>query len=454
MEKTEILIIGGCAAGMSAAAAARRENENISITVLEKGKYISYGSCAIPYYIEGVIPDWQPLVHHTPDEFKMKRNINVLIHAQAEHIDTENKVVTYLYKEKQEQIKYDKLLIAVGGTPFDPFKIAGKYKNLFVCRNVEHAQEIRKASDEMKNKKAIVLGSGYIGLEVACAFKSKGMQVQVFERNDNILSGFIPEISSQAFEYLTEKGIVINKNESVKDFVVENETVKKVVTDKGEYDADLILLAIGAKPATDFIKETGIELGKLGEVVINKSMETNIKDIWSAGDCAGTYNAFTGKYIYFPLAQGANKQGKIAGINMASGKKLELKGVVKSQAMKLFGLEIASVGFNLDEAKENGFNAKMTTIESFTKAYKHLGGGKIKISLIYDFDDGTILGAQLIGASTTAIRVDIFTVAIYNKMKVNEFWNMDLVYVPPVAPVYDSCLIAARQAINEIGMES
>ncbi len=454
MEQVDMLVIGGCAAGMSAAAAARRENKGLSITVLEKGKYISYGSCAIPYYIEGVIPDWEPLVHHSPGEFKEKRNVNVLIHAEATKVDTKTKIVTYKHEGTEKQIKYDKLLISTGGYPFDPFGAEGKYENLFVCRNVEHAQAIKQASDGMEGKKAIVLGSGYIGLEVACAFKSKGLDVEVFERNPYILAGFIPEISEKAYEYLTENGININRNESVTDFISENGKVKKVVTDKGEYKADIILLAIGARPATDFLKDTGIETGKFGEIVIDKSMRTNVKYVWSAGDCAGTFNAFTGKYTYFPLAQGANKQGKIAGINMATGNNHELTGVVKSQAMKLFELEIASVGLTSEEAKEHGFSPKITTIESFTKAYKHLGGGKIQISLIYDENHGTILGAQMIGEQGTGIRVDIFTVAIYNKMKVDEFWNMDLVYVPPIAPVYDSTLIAARKAMNELGLNS
>lgn len=445
-----MLVIGGCAAGMSGASAARRENENLTITVLEKGKYISYGSCAIPYYIEGRIPDWKPLVHHTPEEFKEKRNINVLINAEAKSVNTEKKIVTYIYKDKEEQIQYNKLLISTGAHPFDPFKANEKYSNLYLCRNVEDAIRIKEASDKGSTKKAIVLGSGYIGLEVACAFKEKGIDVEVFDMSDHILRGYIPEIYNEAYDYLINKGIKINLSEGVKDFKGDDGVLETVITDKNEYTADIVLLAIGARPSTDFLIDTDIELGPYGEIKIDKSMQTNVKDVFAAGDCAGTYNAFSGEYTYFPLAQTANRQGKIAGINIAMNKLFTLKGVVKTQAMKLFDIEIGSVGFSPDEAKERGYDPEVVTIQSYTKAYKHLGSGKIKISLIFNKKDGLILGAQMIGAEGTGLRVNIFTAAMFSKMTVEDFWNMDLVYVPPVAPVYDSTLVAARAAMNKL----
>lgn len=451
MENTDILVIGGCAAGMSGAAAARRENKNLKIVVLEKGKFISYGSCAIPYYIEGIIPDWKPLVHHTPEEFKKERNIDVRTHAEAVKLITETKTVFYLHEGQEKEIKYDKLLIATGGAPFDPFNVRGKYENLFLCRNVEDAIAIRKSVEGLSGKKAVVLGSGYIGLELACAFKNRGLEVEILERDNSILRGFLPVIANEALAYLDKKGIHIHLSESVTGFAGEGK-VEKVITEKGEYSADIVLMAIGAKPANEFLKNSGLGFGSFGELKIDKSMRTNIMDIWAAGDCAGTYNAFTGEYTYFPLAQTANRQGKIAGENMAAGKNITLKGVVKSQAMKLFDMELGSVGLSMDEAIRLGYTPEIQTIDSFTKAYKHLGGGKIKISLIYDNNSGTILGVQLMGAEGTGLRVNVFAAAIYNRMTVEDFWNMDLVYVPPIAPVYDPTLVAARAAMNQMGI--
>jgi len=448
MEYTDVLIIGGCAAGMSAAAAARRESKKISITVLEKGKFISYGSCAIPHYIEGKIPDWKLLVHHTPEEFIKERNVNVIINAEAIGIDVSKKTVTYFYDNKQNKIKYGKLLISTGARPFDPFNISRKYENTFVCRNVEDAIQIKNFVDKSKGKKVAIFGSGYVGLELACAFKERGLDVTVFEKLGRILIGYLPDISAEVQGYLTEKGIKINVGESVQDFIADGNIINKVKTDKNEYNFDLILLSIGARPSTDFLKKSGIAFGKFGEIKIDRSMKTNIQDIYSAGDCAGTYNAFTGEYIYFPLAQTANKQGKIAGMNMAGDKELTLNGVVKTQGISLFDLELASTGLSIDEAKSLGFDVGIETINSFTRAYRDLGGKKIKISIFYDKKAGLILGAQMIGGEGTALRANMFALAIYAKMNVQDFWNIDTVYVPSVAPVYDATLIAARAAFN------
>jgi NADPH-dependent 2,4-dienoyl-CoA reductase/sulfur reductase-like enzyme len=412
--------------------------------------HISYGSCAIPYYIEGRIKEWQSLVHHTPEEFIKKRNIDVRIKSPVLKVDFDESRVTYLSGGEEKIIGYKKLLISTGAYPVDPFKVEGKYDNLFVCRDVEHAKSIRNASAGAKGRKALILGSGYIGLEIACAFKEMGLDVNVFEKADHILGNFEKEISSEAYNFLLSKGIKINLTEGVVDFKSDGKSVNKVITEKGEYDADIIILAIGAKPSTAFLKDTSLSFGKFGEIVIDKSMRTNIENVFAAGDCAGAYNAFTGEYTYFPLAQTANRQGKIAGVNMANNSSLELKGVVRTQAMKLFDYEIGAVGLSISEAKAAGYDADSEIISSYTKAYKELGGGKIKIMLIFDKKNGLILGAQLAGSEGTAIRTDIFAVAIYNKMSVEDLWNVDLVYVPPVAPVYDSTLVAARSAMNKL----
>ena len=437
----KFLIIGANAAGLSAASKIKRIDKDAEVTVLEKSGFISYGSCGLPYFVAGIAKRVEDLYHFTPESIKEKRGIDVLIHTEAQRIDKEKRIVYAIKDGKEVEFEYDKLLVSTGASPIKiPFPGVDLF-GIFQMRLVEDGIAMKNYIEENRPKRAVIVGGGYIGLEFAETFGHLGIDVTIVEKLPTILSTFDPEIVELVKETLKNHNVKIYEDETVMKFEGKGK-VEKVITDKREIEADLVLLSIGVRPNTGLLKDIGVELGEKGAILVNKKMETNLPHIYAAGDCATVYHMVWEKDKFYPLGPGANKGGRVAGSNMA-GVPDEFQGIVGTAIFKAFDMEVAKTGLIEREARELlGDEPKVSVIDAKSKPGYYPGGKKIRIKIISD-REGRFLGAQIAGGDVHS-RINFFATALVNKMNVKDMRYLDLPYAPPFAPVWDPALIACE----------
>jgi len=346
----KIIVVGGVAAGMSAASKIRRLDNDAEIVVYEKGPYVSYGACGLPYYVAGINDDYTKMIARTKEQFEeqgMKINLN---HEVIKVIPEKKKVIIKDLKEdKIFEDSYDKLMVSTGTVPVVP-PIKGKdLKGVYVLKTLNDGLVLRTAIEKPEVKNIVIVGGGYIGIEVAETLAHVGKNVRVVELSPRILQPFDEELTDIITEEMVKKGILLNLTEKVEEILGDTE-VSAVRTDKGIYEADLVVLAIGVKPSTSFLKDSGIALAKNGAVVIDREMRTNIQDIYSAGDCAEVYNKVKEENSFIPLGTTANKCGRIAGENML-GKHIKYVGTLGSAAIKVLNYELGRTGMSESEQK-------------------------------------------------------------------------------------------------------
>lgn len=448
MAAERLVIIGGVAAGMSAATRARRLRSDLDITVLEKGGDVSYGACGLPFYLSGDIQAADDLVVYTADYFREKRGINVLLHHEATQIEPGRKLVQALKERSQPlAIPYGKLVIATGGAP--AINIPGTdLPGVFTCANLEGAIRLRRFLEEKHPQRAVIVGSGYIGLEVADAFSKRSLNVTLVGRSSQILDGFAPEICARAEEALASHSIRVIKNVSVQSISAAPQSGELYVHHAaGSESAGVVVLATGLQPQTALAESAGVHLGPTGAIAVDNRMQTNVNAIYAAGDCVETRHLVSGKPVYFPLGTTANKQGRVAGENAAGGH-ATFEGIVGTLATKVFGLEFARTGLSVEEARAGGFQPDSVAIETLAHA-KYLGGGRQTAVLVWDRSSGRLLGFQVASPGGGAKRVDAAAVALHARMSISEIPNLDLSYAPPFAGVWEALLIAAKEAINK-----
>ncbi|SNQ60714.1 NAD(P)/FAD-dependent oxidoreductase [Candidatus Methanoperedens nitratireducens] len=341
-----LVIIGGVAAGMSAASKARRLKPDIEILVFEKGGYVSYGSCGLPYYISGMIKSPEDLVVYDAKFFREKRNIGVFLYHEAVAIQPEKHLVLVRDGKKGEvkEYQYSKLLIATGARAFVPPIKGTDLEGIFTIRLLPDGIKIKDFLREKSPKKALIIGAGYIGMEMAETLMRLGIKVTMVARGHNILGTMESEISKIVEDELGRNGVTLLKSTQVEEFKGENGYLRSAVLNNGEtIDIDMALVATGVRPNSGIAKEAGIELGSKGAVRVNERMETNVPNIYSAGDCAEAYHQVLKRQFYLPLGTIANKQGKVAGENMVGGD-ASFKGVVATSTFKVFDLQVARTG--------------------------------------------------------------------------------------------------------------
>lgn len=447
----KLIVIGGTAAGLSAASKAKRENPALEITVFEKSGYISYGACGLPYFVGGVIEAPDDLVSLTIDEMTKKRGVPTYNHHEVLRIDREKKEVTVKNLKTGETFyaPYDQLVIATGASPIQP-KIPGmQAENVYYLRNVEDGIRL-KAATAKAGQRVSIIGGGFIGLEVAEELALSGLHVDVFEMLPR-LCPFLPEtFSEEVFQALAHHGVSVHLGTGVSGLTLDGDRAVSVsATDGLAYPAELVLCSIGVLPLTELARDCGLTLGLKGGIVVDGEMRTSDPDIFAAGDCVEMVNRITGKPAYIPLGTTANKQGRIAGENVVGGH-AHFPGVLGSMVTKVFDLYIACTGLSLDQARKEGFDAAQAVITQRDRASYYPGAKPAKICLIFEKGTGRVLGAQGIGGETIAGRINVFVAAITANMTVFDVNELDLVYAPPVAPVYDPILIAASQAIKGV----
>jgi NADPH-dependent 2,4-dienoyl-CoA reductase/sulfur reductase-like enzyme len=450
MAREKFVIIGGVAAGMSAASRARRRNPDLEIIVLEKGQHVSYGACGLPYYLSGEVADWNELVVYTFDYFREKRGIDVRLGHEAFEIEPGRRLVQALRPGSQPvAIPYDKLLIATGAAP--AMDIPGaNLPGVFTCSDLASAIRLREFLERKKPKSALVAGSGYIGLEVADALAQRGIEVVVLGRAENVLEGFEPEIQAKVESAAGARGVRIKMNSQVTQITPSGEGVD-AHTAGGSEHADVAILATGLVPRTSLCEAAGITIGATGAIAVDDRMQTNLNGIYAAGDCAQTQHLVSGKPVYFPLGTTANKMGRVAGENAAGGR-ARFEGIVGTLATKVFGLEVARTGLSAGEARSAGFDPGFVTIHSVSHA-KYLGGSALVATLLWDRPSGRFIGFQVAGEEGAAKRVDAAAVALHARMRVADMLHLDLSYAPPFAGVWEALLIAAGVSVKESGRD-
>lgn len=441
----KLLVIGGVAASMSAASKLRRMDEKAEITVYEKGEFLSYGACGLPYYISGENDDYRKMIARTQEQFA-ERNIKTHLQHEVLKVDTNKREVTVkdLASGKTFTDTYDKLMIGTGTFPIMPPFPGADLENVQVLKTMEDGMVLKEISRKPEVKDVVIVGGGYIGIEVVEAMKTLGKNVRVIEMGERILAPFDKEITDIAEKEIRDNGVDLNLGEKVESFSG-NGKVESVKTDKGTYKADLVLVAVGVKPATKFLEGSGIETAENGAIIIDREMRTNIEGVYAAGDCSQVYHKVLEENDYIPLGTNANKCGRLAGANIA-GSHEKYVGTLGSAAIKIFDMELGRTGLSEEDAKK----LRIGYTTEFVKAADHPSyypnQTPIWIKLICEKETNRILGAHAIGNKGVVLRIDVFAVAIHNNMAAEELGMVDLCYAPPFAGVWDAVHIASNAA--------
>jgi NADPH-dependent 2,4-dienoyl-CoA reductase/sulfur reductase-like enzyme len=449
-DSKRLLIIGGGAAGMSAAIAARRFAPEKEILVLERGPNVSFVLCGLPYFISGLVPNLNDLVVHTPQYFQSERNIEVRTGQDVKFIDAYNHSIELidLPTHRKNVLSYEKLVIAAGAQPIVPSIHGLGLEGIFALRSLENAAAIKEFVGRKPVRKAAIIGAGYIGLEMAESLKLAGVKVTIIEAGPSILPGSEPEIAALIEAELQRQGVELLKSNVV--LTIEpgqGPSVGRLTTDRGDIEADMVLVAAGARPDAAIARETGIDIGETGGIVTDEGMRTNVEGIFAAGDCVECRHLLTGRPIFLPLGTTANKQGRVAGEN-ACGGNASFPGILGSLAFCLFDTEVARTGLSEDQARVAGFTPISATVQFPSRAEFYPDAGTLTVKLIAEERTGQLLGAQMAGKGSAAKRIDVVATAIQARMTVADLIHLDLAYTPPLGTTWEGIQLAAQELLR------
>ena len=427
----KVLVLGGVAAGTKIAAKLMREDRANEVTVLNKGRNISYAGCGLPYYVGHVIENKEELIVNTPLKYEKLTGVKVLTEMEAVKVEPNQKKVSAIDLKTGEtkDFSYDKLVIAVGASPVKPPVEGCDLENVFFMRTPEDAIRLRTLIDGGSIKKAVVVGAGYIGLEIAENLKTIGVRPFVLDMAPQILApGFDKEMADYAEGKLSESGIPVVTGVTVT-AIEGNGKVEKVLTSKKAYKADLVVLSAGIRPNTAFLNDTGLEMVK-GTILTNEYGETNLPDIYAAGDCAMVHNAITGKPAWSPMGSTANIAGRIIAQNMM-GAKISYRGTLGTAVCKLPGINVGRTGLTEVQAKEEGFDPVSVGTIVDEKAHYYPGAGLLAVKMIADKSTERLLGVQVVGNGAVDKIVDIAVTGIMLKGTLTQLSDLDFAYAPP-----------------------
>lgn len=429
----KLIIIGAVAAGTSAATKARRNDRSAVITIYESDQDISYSACGLPYYIGGELDDLEVLTPRDAAYFKEKHDIDIKIQHEVVEIHPEQKTIKVknLSTGALFTDTYDQLIIATGAKAFIPDVEGIDMDHVFFLRNVQNAVAIKAFVEMKKPKKAVIAGSGSIGLEMLENLMLKNIDVTIVEKDDKITANLDPDMAAYLENILIDKGITVIKSQAV----IKIEPFRVTLEDQRTLDADMVLLATGIVPNTALAASIGIKLGESHGIIVNHHMKTNLADISACGDCIETFSAITGKPYYRPLGTTANKTGRIAG-DVLTGGSLQYQGNLSTCIFKLFDLTIASTGLSEKEALDEGYDIEIAhSIKPDKPGY--FNGDDMVIKAIADRSSQRLLGVQIIGKSGVDKRIDVFATLLTYKAKVDALFHLDLAYAPPYSTTKD-----------------
>jgi NADPH-dependent 2,4-dienoyl-CoA reductase/sulfur reductase-like enzyme len=439
-----LVVIGGDAAGLSAAAQARRLRDagELDIVVLEQGPEISYSACGIPYWIGDLVEDRDQLLARTPGDFAAQ-DVAVRTDTRAEGIDL---AAGEVVAAGGERLGYDSLLVATGGKPFRPPVAGMDADGVHGVHRLADGADIR-AAIAAGAKRAVVLGGGYIGLEMAEVLQTRGLEVTVVLADPLPMAQLDDDMGERVCAAMCGAGIDVQPNQPVREIEVGPDgAVRAVRTDEASYDTDLVVLGLGMGPETTLAREAGLALGTTGAIdVAHTQRSRSNPEVFAAGDCSQTFHRITGEAIHVALGTHANKQGRVAG-SVIGGRPARFTGVLGTAMTKVGDLEVARTGLCTTQAEEGGYDYRTELIESSTRAGYYPGAASIAVKIISERGSGLLLGAQIVGGPGSGKRIDVFATAIWAGLTAEELSGSDLSYAPPFSPTYDPVVVAARVA--------
>ena len=446
----KVLVIGGVAAGTKTAAKLKRENRDLDVTLITKGENISYAGCGLPYYVGGVIENKSDLIVNTPKSFSDLTQVEVKTGIEALSIDRDKKIVNAINLNNNEEVKfnYDKLVIATGADPVKPPIEGIDLEGVYYMRTPNDAIAVREVVENDNIKRAVVVGGGFIGLEVAENLHEMGVKTTLVEAMDHIMPGFDDEVCSYVEDELMENGIMVLTGERLISIEGDNK-VKKVRTDKRAMKADMIVMAVGIRANTKIASDCGLELETNKTIKVNEYMQTNDEDIYAVGDCVTVKNILSGKPTWSPMGSSANKEGRCVAKTI-SGEKTPFNGVLGTGIVKLLNLNAARTGLTEKDAKDSGYEVESVIVPIDDKAHYYPDSKMIIIKLIADKNSKRVLGAQIFGEGNVDKQIDIVATAITFNATISDLQNLDLAYAPPFSTAIHPLGHVANVLLNKI----
>ncbi|MFF0721157.1 FAD-dependent oxidoreductase [Micromonospora sp. NPDC003816] len=450
-----LIVVGGDAAGMAAAAQARRRRgrEDLEIVAFERGHYTSYSACGIPYWISGLVADAQQLVARDPATHREKYDIDVRLRHEVTEIDLDRREVVARDLDGGGEVRegFDTLMYATGAVPTKPDWARTDALGVFGVQTLDDGAALRTWLEaDPRPQRAVVVGGGYIGVEMAEALVRRGLSVTLVERDEQPMSTVDPDMATLVTEAMRGLGVDIRTGVQVESLGVRDGRVSEVVTDDGPIPTDVVVLGLGVRPNTALAEAAGMPLGPTGGIRVDRRMRVaEVPGVWAAGDCVETLHRVSGMPVHVPLGTHANKQGRVAGINIGGGY-ATFAGVIGTAVAKVCDLEVGRTGLRERDALAAGFEFVSVIAESTNRAGYYPGARPMTVKLIAERPSGRLLGAQIVGWTEAAKRIDTLAVALWNRMTVDDMTALDLGYAPPYAPVWDPVLVAARKAVDAL----
>ncbi len=441
----DVLIIGAVAAGTKAAAKARRQDVNISIAMVTDEEYISYAGCGLAYYLSGKIQDESQLVVRTAQQFEEAQNVKMFIKTRATSINPDEKTVTVVDLETNEEYKlgYDKLVIATGARPVLPPFPGADLERVTPLRSVSHAKQIREWIEAGEVKHAVVIGGGYIGVEVAENLVERGIDTVLVELMDHVLPNFDDDMAHFAQQQMEEHGVKVFCKTKAEEIIGENGRAVAVKTTAGTFPADLVVVAVGVRPNVKLARDAGIEIGDARAIKVDARMETSIKDIYAAGDCVECIHLLTGEPVWQPLGSIANRQGRTVGINVTGGHDRQ-EPILQSLVVKIFDLNFGRTGLSKEQALKAGYDPVTVVVPTHDIAHYFPGNKEIIIKLTADRNTGKLLGAYVVGEGVVDKTLDTFIMAMTCGGTAWQLAKTDLAYAPPYSMAMSAAIVACN----------
>ncbi len=436
MVSKHLVIVGGGAGGASTAAEAKRNDPSLHVTILQMGKFVSYASCPTPYYIGDLIKDEKKLVARTPEKF---REGGIDVQLQAEVININPHLVE---TQDGRRFPYDILVMATGTSAIVPEMPGLDLPGVYSLRNLEDAIHIKRWLNEHNARRVVIIGGGFIGLEMSEALHAAGISTTIIHKDPLPANRWDAALSTVMLEELQSHGVEFIANSSAKAIEKGKNASLCVITDQGNYEGDLVLLAIGVRPDARLAKLTGLKIGPSGAIAVNFAQQTSIENIYAVGDCCESFHKVSRRWVNIPLGDIANKQGRVAGRNIG-GRPLTFDGIVGAQSFRLFNLECAATGLSQKEAIDAGFTP-VSNITWGSAMAPALGTRKIGLKLIADQSSGKLLGAQAVGVAGAVGRINVLSVALWAGMDLDQIGWLDLAYAPPFSAAWDIIHNAAQ----------
>lgn len=438
-----LVIIGGVAAGTKAASRARRVDEEAEITLYQEEPDISISECGMPYAISGTVEKRRRLTSRTPDDF-LEKDIKVLTRHRVEKIDHENRKLSVKNLESDEVFEgvYDRLVITTGAQAIMPPIDGAELDGVFKLRFLTDLDAILGYMDRRSPKRAVVVGGGYIGLEVAENLMKAGIEVSLVEATDQVAIAYGKEVADRVCDHLRSKDVKLYTGDQVEEFIG-GDRIEGIRFGDTELATDLAIVGVGIKPRVDLAEEAGVKIGSTGAISVDKHMKTNLPDVWAAGDCVETTNLVSGEPAWVPLGDTANQMGRVAGTNAATGEDtLGFPGILGTGIFKVFDLGVGKTGLSVDEAEDAGLEVVSAGIESSDRAGYYPGVEKVFLNLIADKSTGRLLGAECAGPRADK-PLEVCATAIWGRLTIEDLVNIDLAYAPPFSPTLSPVTQAA-----------